>query len=100
MDDRDERRKIVAKRLTDKRDFRNHVVVYLVINTMLVVIWAATGAGYFWPIWPLLGWGVGLLLNAWTVYGQRPVTEDDIRREMRRDDVDPISDTEGWQKGS
>ena len=28
---------------------------------MLIVIWAATGAGYFWPIWPLLGWGIGLM---------------------------------------
>jgi hypothetical protein len=28
---------------------------------MLIVIWATTGAGYFWPIWPLLGWGVGLV---------------------------------------
>ena len=28
---------------------------------MLIVIWAATGAGYFWPIWPILGWGLGLL---------------------------------------
>ncbi len=28
---------------------------------VLIVIWAATGAGYFWPIWPLLGWGIGLI---------------------------------------
>ena len=28
---------------------------------MLIVIWATTGAGYFWPIWPILGWGVGLI---------------------------------------
>lgn len=36
---------------------------YLAVNAMLVVIWAATGAGYFWPIWPILGWGIGLLAN-------------------------------------
>jgi len=37
---------------------------YLVINAMLIVIWAITGAGYFWPIWPILGWGAGLALAA------------------------------------
>jgi DUF1707 SHOCT-like domain len=24
------------------------------ISVVLVVIWAATGAGYFWPLWPML----------------------------------------------
>jgi class 3 adenylate cyclase len=27
---------------------------------MLIAIWALSGGGYFWPVWPLLGWGVGL----------------------------------------
>jgi signal transduction histidine kinase len=27
----------------------------LVILTALIIIWAATGAGYFWPMWPALG---------------------------------------------
>jgi len=30
------------------------------VNVALVCIWAATGAGYFWPIWPLIGWGIGV----------------------------------------
>lgn len=68
----------------NERDFRSHVVIYLAVNTMLVVIWAVSGAGFFWPIWPILGWGVGLALNAWTLYGQRPFTEDDIRKETQR----------------
>ena len=43
------------------RTTRPEVVAYLAVNLMLITIWAATGAGYFWPIWPLLGWGVGLM---------------------------------------
>jgi Domain of unknown function (DUF1707)/2TM domain len=43
------------------RTLRPEVVAYLAVNLMLVVIWAATGAGYFWPIWSLLGWGVALM---------------------------------------
>jgi hypothetical protein len=30
----------------------------LVLILMLVVIWAATGAGYFWPMWAALGLAV------------------------------------------
>jgi hypothetical protein len=28
---------------------------------LMVAIWALTGAGYFWPVWPILGWGVCVL---------------------------------------
>lgn len=86
MNDQDPRRTEAIKRLNDKRDFKNHVVVYGVVNTILVVVWAATGAGFFWPIWSIAGWGVGLAFHSWNAYGQRPITEDDIRAEMRIDD--------------
>ena len=37
-----------------------HVRAYVAVSLMLVAIWALTGAGYFWPIWPILGWGIVL----------------------------------------
>ena len=37
------------------------LIPFLAVNLVLIAIWAATGAGYFWPIWPLLGWGLGLM---------------------------------------
>jgi len=84
MDENEDRREAAVKRVKAKRDFKNHLAVYLIVNIMLVGIWAFSGAGYFWPIWVLLGWGIGLALNGWTVYFQRPITEDDIQREMER----------------
>jgi hypothetical protein len=27
-------------------------------SVLLVAIWALTGMDYFWPVWPILGWGV------------------------------------------
>ena len=81
----EERREAAVKRLKDKRDFRNHVAAYVLVNALLVAIWAFSGGGYFWPIWAMAGWGVGLAFNAWAVYFERPITEDDIRNEMERD---------------
>ena len=77
-------REAAVKRVKAKRDFKTHVAVYILVNALLVTIWATNGAGYFWPVWPLAGWGVGLALNAWTVYFEQPITEDDIQREMSR----------------
>ncbi len=73
------------KRLQKQRDFTAHLVAYVVVNAMLIGIWAVTGAGYFWPIWVLLGWGVGLVLNAWDVYFRRPITEADVDRAVARE---------------
>lgn len=43
---------------------RSHLTVYLAVNGMLIAIWALTGMGYFWPIWPMMGWGIGLASHA------------------------------------
>lgn len=43
---------------------RIHLIVYLLVNVMLIGIWAASGAGYFWPIWPIMGWGIGVGAHA------------------------------------
>jgi hypothetical protein len=80
-----ERREAAVKRVKAKRDFRNHVAVYVVVNSLLVVIWALSGAGYFWPIWAIVGWGIGLAFNAWNVYFEKPISEAEIRREMDKD---------------
>ncbi len=37
------------------------VRAYLTVMVFLVTIWLVTGAGYPWPVWPALGWGIGLL---------------------------------------
>ena len=41
--------------------WRRHLGSYLAVIIGLWLIWALTGAGYPWPIWPMLGWGLGLL---------------------------------------
>jgi len=50
-----------APRLRARRRRGPELRVYLGVMAMLLVIWAATGAGYFWPVWPMLGWGLPLL---------------------------------------
>ena len=77
-------RKTARDRIRKRRDFGAHLVAYIVVNAMLIGIWAFTGAGYFWPAWVLFGWGIGVVMNAWDVFFRRPVTEHDIDREVRK----------------
>ena len=72
------------RRLEARRDFGNHVVAYVVVNAFFVVVWAVTGAGYFWPAWILGAWGIGLVLQGWDVYVRRPVTVEDVDAELQR----------------
>jgi hypothetical protein len=59
--------------------FQRHLFTYLWVNGLLVVIWALTNFGeYFWPVWPMLGWGIGLASHAFAVYGPR-ADEDEPR---------------------
>jgi Domain of unknown function (DUF1707) len=37
---------------------------FLMINALLIAIWALTGGGYFWPIWPLIGTGFCLVASS------------------------------------
>jgi hypothetical protein len=73
-----------VKQLRKQRDFRGHLLVYLLVNAFLVAIWAITGHGFFWPVFPIVGWGIGVVMNAWDVYGRREISEEDIQREMER----------------
>ena len=78
-------REQALKRLQERRDFGSHVVAYVVVNAFVIGVWAFTGAGYFWPVWMLACWGIGLVLHGWNVFFRRPITEADIDQELHRD---------------
>lgn len=86
MVDVDEARRAAIRRIKAKRWFLMHVGVFVVVNVLLVLVWAGAGAGYFWPGWVMFGWGIGLAAHGLAVYGgSRPISEEQIRRELDRD---------------
>ncbi len=46
------------------KNFYGELCSYAIVNAGLVLIWLLTGAGYFWPIWPIVVWGISLLIKA------------------------------------
>jgi hypothetical protein len=71
-----------VEHLRKKSEFRAHLLAYVLVNAFLVSIWAVTGAGFFWPVFPIMGWAIGVAFNAWDVYRRQVPTEEQVRREM------------------
>ena len=81
----DETRVTARKRLEERRGFVPHLIVYLVVNGGLTMLWVMTGAnGMFWPVFPLLFWGVGIVMHGWNAFFSRPITDADVDREVCR----------------
>ena len=71
--------------LKKRRDFRAHLLVYLLFNAAFVTIWAMTGNGaFFWPVIPMILWGIGVVMNGWDVYIADDFSEQKIERQMHR----------------
>ena len=89
MADEDQRRSAAIGRLQAKRGFQGNLISFVAVSVLLTVIWALSGRGYFWPVWVIGFWGLGLAMHAWTVYGRGGITEADIQREMEQggDDI-------------
>jgi hypothetical protein len=55
------------KRVRQIKGFYAHLTAYVLVNALLVVISFASGEP--WSIWPLLGWGIGIVAHALNVFG-------------------------------
>jgi hypothetical protein len=51
------------RRLVKLKAFYGHLAVYVAVNTMLHLI-NLFGSHRYWAIWPLLGWGIAIALQA------------------------------------
>jgi hypothetical protein len=72
-----------AARAQARRDALSLAVAGPLVTAILLIVWATTGAGYLWPIWPMLALSLALVAAFWRAYGPRlrriadpvPVTE-------------------------
>ncbi len=73
------------QRVKKRRDFWPHLLVYTLVNGFFVVIWVMTNpGGFFWPVFPIVGWGIGLAMHAWDAFYRSEITEEDVDREITR----------------
>lgn len=62
--------KLAKKRVA----FKRHLATYLIINGLFWLIWALGDKSdqkhseFPWPVWPMLGWGIGLAFDFMGTY--------------------------------
>jgi hypothetical protein len=99
----EEIRRRVEKRIKERNEFYIHLAVYIIANIMLWIMWGFTsdlfsailsGGGWDynglpWPIFPTMGWGIGIVAHGLTVYFNSPgrieARERTIQREIERE---------------
>ncbi|GAA4317884.1 2TM domain-containing protein [Flaviaesturariibacter amylovorans] len=74
----------VARR---RASFRYSALTYLIVNAFLWILWALTSrnnySGIPWPVWPTLGWGIGLAFQYFGAYGS-PAGKDPAEAEYEK----------------
>jgi hypothetical protein len=65
---RDDPQRRASRRRAARLGVRIHLGAYLTMVVIVLTVWLAVGltagAWYFWPIWPILGAGIGVVSHA------------------------------------
>jgi len=91
----DELREKAEKRVNQKMALLSHIGSYVIVNGFLVLIWALTGAdtGNFWPVWVMIGWGIGL---AFHIFGYMTGKRSEAMREkMLQKEMEKVKREQG-----
>lgn len=94
MTDSGELRARAISSLKAKQSFWYTLTVWVVLSIVFLVVWFSTGAGYFWPVWPIAGIAIGVVVTGIHAFGgtagrpsggsARGPSEARIQDEMRR----------------
>jgi len=78
-------RQAAIDRLGKKRDLQAHLLAFLTVNAALNLIWWLTNpGGFYWPMFPTLIWGIGVVFHLWDFFIGKNPSEEAIRAEMKR----------------
>ena len=74
--EKNERYRRAKERVEKIKSFYSHLFVYIIVNLVLFIINMLTAPDALWFYWPLLGWGIGLLIHAFSVFGTKRILKD------------------------
>ena len=77
------------KRAREKYTFYTHLVVYVAVNLFLIAVNLFTSPQSYWFIWPLLGWGVAVVIHGARTFllsGESATLDRMTKRELENED--------------
>lgn len=78
-------REKAVRRVRAKLGFAWHAAVFFMANLTMVFINLRFSPATLWFVWPLFGWGAGLLLHGFAVFQSQGLSEDMVEAEVRRE---------------
>ncbi len=76
------------KRAKAKMGFYIHLSVFIAVNILLLMVNLNSNPEFFWVKYPFMGWGIGLLFHALTVFlftGKPKLLDRMIDKELKKD---------------
>ncbi|WP_242022947.1 2TM domain-containing protein [Pseudanabaena mucicola] len=64
-----------------KKSFNSNLLKYTIVNSFLVALNLSTSGKIGWAIYPLLFWGLGVALDAWSTYQKE---SDEYEKQFRK----------------
>ncbi|MCT2563501.1 2TM domain-containing protein [Chryseobacterium herbae] len=61
--------KKAARRVKDLKGFYGNLTSYCLVIPFLLALNLLTSPGHLWFYWPMLGWGIGIVAHAVSVFG-------------------------------
>lgn len=66
----DEKYQIAKKKVEALRGFYSNLASYVIINIFLVILNFLISPDHLWFYWVTIGWGIGILFHAFSVFGK------------------------------
>lgn len=86
----DEKYRRVKRRIRVLKGFYIHLATYIGVIALLFFIDFLTGGGW-WFYWSLLGWGIGIIAHAFTVFGIKGFLGSEWEEKKTRDLMNKIN---------
>jgi hypothetical protein len=84
----DDRYYTAKKRVDEIKGFYSNLISYVAVNLGLLVLNLVTSPQYLWFFWPLLGWGIGVLIHGMKVFNIMPFLGKDWEQQKIKEFVE------------
>ncbi|MFD1602655.1 2TM domain-containing protein [Flavobacterium artemisiae] len=68
----DEKYLLAKKKVENIKGFYGNLTSYILVNVILIIVNLSTSPNHLWFYWPLLWWGVGVLIHGLKVFELLP----------------------------
>lgn len=86
------------KRVEEIKGFYGNLIAYVVVNIGLMVVNLLTSPAYLWFLWPMLGWGIGVLFHGMKVFDFMPFFGKDWEEKKIKEFMDKEEKSKNtWQ---